>query len=162
VKLWHATRELHHRAEQHPVGASMADGSIGPQQWADWLGALLTVHQRIDPHLPAHCRRYSELLLDIRDSNATPRANIAAAEYASSLRDVLGAAYVFTGAHLMGGAIMARKLGDRLPVHHLTWGDRAEAIAYLRGLRERDDLADEAVRAFAAVIAIMDEIHAAA
>ena len=163
MKLWHATRELHHKAEAHPVGASMSNGTIDAQSWADWLGALLVVHQRIDPHLPVACRRYSELLTDIRDNVPyAPRYNRAAREYADSLGDVMGAAYVFTGAHLMGGHLMAQKLGHRLPCAHLRWADRTAALAFLKPLRERDEYAVEAVRAFGAVIAIMDEIHATA
>jgi heme oxygenase len=152
-----ATKELHHAAERHSVGGSMADGTISEQYWADWLGALWVIHKELDPHLPVVLHRVERLETDLNEMELTPRFIEAAVSYTDIL-DPAGAAYVFTGAHLMGGAVMERKLRDRLPCAHLRWDDRQEALRAWRPMRENGDAADAAKAAFAAVISIMDEI----
>lgn len=82
----------------------------------------------------------------------------------ASMRTVLavesaGAGYVLTGAHLMGGEIMRRRL-DGFPTKRLEWDDRKAALAVLQSMRGRDDLADAARACFSALLASMDEIHA--
>lgn len=159
--LREATRDLHHRAEQHPIGAAMAAGTIGAQAWADWLGALLVVHAAIDPHVPPACRRVDQLLADVvGGAPLAPRWSVAAASYANSLSAIDGAFYVFTGAHLMGGALIEKLVRDRLPCEHLRWADRKASIGGWSYLREITDPAVEqqARDAFAAVLAIMDEV----
>jgi heme oxygenase len=158
VNLRDATRELHHAAERHAVGSAMSAGTIGPQRWSDWLGALLVVHGIIDPSLPAPLRRAEAVARDLnRLAGYPPRWCASAARYAVGANHE-AAAYVFTGAHLMGGAIMARKLGDRLPCEHLAWHDRASAVRLWEPLRERADLVLPAREAFGAILHIMDEI----
>ena len=86
----------------------------------------------------------------------------AAARYVETLTDeraIAGAGYVLTGAHLMGGEIMRRRL-DGFPTQHLEWDDRKAALAVLQSMRGRDDLADAARACFSALLASMDEIHA--
>ena len=64
---------------------------------------------------------------------------------------------LLTGAHLMGGEIMRRRL-EGYPTRHLEWDDRKEALAVLQGYRTRDDITEEARDCFKALLAIMDEI----
>ena len=81
--------------------------------------------------------------------------------YPRSLTDekrIAGAAYVLTGAHLMGGEIMRRRL-EGFPTKHLEWDDRKEAIAILQQYRTRDDISEEAKDCFRALLTIMDEIE---
>jgi hypothetical protein len=162
--LQQGTKELHHRAEQHPIGAAMSRGDIDPQAWADWLVALLTVHMALDPALPGPMRRTAEIRADMWNMKGLwGRYNRAADKFAGTLvtrERIDAAAYVFTGAHLMGGAVMAQRIGDRLPTSHLQWGDRREALDLWRPLRLRWELVEDAKACFDAIIEIMDEIQA--
>jgi heme oxygenase len=84
----------------------------------------------------------------------------AAKAYAQSLVtevELAGAAYVLTGAHLMGGEIMRRRLTG-YPTTHLEWVDRQEALNELKPLRQRPDIAQSARDCFAALLAVMDEM----
>ena len=158
MDLREATKGLHHAAERHVVGEAMAAGTLSPQRWSDWLGSLLVVHAVLDPHLAEPLRRTTALARDLNVlSGYPPRWCASASRYAVGLHPE-AAAYVFTGAHLMGGAIMARRLGDRLPCSHLAWHDRSTAIKIWEPLRERGDLAIPAREAFAAILNVMDEI----
>lgn len=162
--LWHATRELHHAAEQHPVGAAMAAGTISPRWWLDWCGALRTIHAELDPHLPEALHRVARLDSDCAHmAPLQPRPSYAAAQFAAQLLNpglIDGAAYVFTGAHLMGGAITDRALAGSLPCQHLRWDDRRAALEAWKPWRSSDDpsVANGARTAFAAVLAIMDGV----
>lgn len=156
-----ATRELHHAAERHRVGAAMADGTIRPDWWADWIGALLVIHRRIDPWMPHVLQRTTALEADLWGLADAPRRNEPAEAFVHSLRTTAaldGAGYVFTGAHLMGGAVTDRALAGRLPTAHLRWDDRPAALAAWRPWRDATHCEAEARAAFAAVIAIMDAI----
>lgn len=156
------TKELHHAAEHHPVGQSMAHGTISERWWADWLGALFVIHSAIDRWLPEALQRVVQIAADIAETQLPPNTNFAALEYARSLDSrerAEGAAYVFTGAHLMGGAITARNIEHRLPVHHLRWANRQDVVRQWSPLRERDELEGHALEAFQAVINVMDEIE---
>jgi hypothetical protein len=84
----------------------------------------------------------------------------AAYAYAESLDTddkIAGAAYVLTGAHLMGGEIMRRRL-EGYPTSHLVWDDRKAALEELKAYRVRSELAAEARDCFTALLRIMDEI----
>lgn len=159
-----ATKELHHRAEQHEIGAAMARGDIDPQFWADWLASLHTIHVWLDPYLTPCLRRTWELEIDLAASAAKGfqgRRTVAAMDFISALRssaDIVACTYVFTGAHLMGGAIQAQRIGDRLPTRHLQWKDRREALDAWRPLRNIEGVDAEAIKAFGLVTEIMDEI----
>ena len=159
--LWEATRDMHHACEAHAVGAAMATGKPPVQWYSDWLVALLAIHRVIDPHFPACIHRVDRLLDDI-ESMAQPVRNIPAAdEYIATLTDAAalgGAGYVLTGAHLMGGEIMRRRL-EGYPTTHLQWDDRPLALAQLRELRERDDVVLPARNCFIALLKIMDWIE---
>ena len=155
------TKDLHHIAEKHSVGESMADGTISESIWVDWLNALYYIHSTIDENLSNELKRTNELAKDISLCCVTPNSNFTALEYAMSLKGntaLLGACYVFTGAHLMGGAITAKNIRHRLPVNHLDWDNRKEAVKLWNPLRDMEELAHEAKRAFENIIKIMDEI----
>jgi hypothetical protein len=82
-------------------------------------------------------------------------------DYVASLNNekaIAGAAYVLTGAHLMGGEIMRRRL-EGFPTLHLEWDDRKESIAVLQSYRTRDDITEEARGCFQALLNVMDEIE---
>jgi heme oxygenase len=161
VTLREATKDLHHAAEAHVVGSRMSEGTISPGWWADWVGALRIVHGTLDPCLPEPVQRVRQLDHDLSRCDQPARLNLAALRFAEQLDQpgkITGAAYVFTGAHLMGGAVMERRLGDRLPCAHLRWGDRRAALNAWQPYRTVTDAGDEARTAFMAVLAIMDEI----
>jgi hypothetical protein len=162
MELRDETKKLHHAAEKHPIGAAMADGSISERWWVDWIQALLTIHTELDRHVPASMHRVKELAMDLAESSLVPNTNQAAIAYATTLTNptaIEGAAYVFTGAHLMGGAMTDRALAGRLPSNHLRWDDRQQSLADWKPLRTKIELKEEAGRAFAAVLAILNEIH---
>jgi hypothetical protein len=140
----------------------MADGSISERWWIDWIQALLTIHTELDQHVPESMRRVQELAMDLSESSLIPKTNQAAIAYAATLTNLTaieGAAYVFTGAHLMGGAMTDRALAGRLPSNHLRWDNRQQSLADWKPLRTKIELKEEAGRAFAAVLAILNEIH---
>lgn len=162
MELRNETKEVHHSAEKHPIGASMADGTITERWWVDWIQALLTIHTELDKHFPSSMHRVKELALDLSESTIIPHVNQAAINYVATLTDrnsLEAAAYVFTGAHLMGGAMTDRALNGRLPCNHLRWTDRQVTLADWKPLRTKGELKDEATRAFATVIVILDEIY---
>ena len=158
--LWEATRDLHHACEAHPVGAAMASGTPPMQWYADWLSALYTIHWAVDQHIPEIIRRSEQVQNDLTNTNCPVNIIRAANNYVINLereQDIAGAAYVLTGAHLMGGEIMRRRLVG-YPTSHLEWPDRKAAIMELMKFREREELAQEARNCFQALLDIMDEI----
>lgn len=157
--LWKETRDLHHACEEHDVGAAMASGQPPMQWYTDWVRSLLEIHSVIDKHYSSTINRVDRLKLDLEEL-VEPSALVKAKEYASSLKtekDIAGAAYVLTGAHLMGGEVMRRRLID-YPTKHLEWENRKEALKELNILRSREDVVQEAKNCFAALLGIMDEI----
>lgn len=158
--LWEQTRDLHHACEAHPVGAAMASGTPPMQWYADWLGVLLTLHTAVDPHMSQQLRRVELLQQDIESCSASPWRLLSPDQYVQTLtneQSIAGAAYVLTGAHLMGGEIMRRRLVG-YPTAHLTWQDRPACIRELQIYRTRTDLTNGARACFAALLAAMDEI----
>lgn len=162
-KLWENTRELHHACEEHEVGAAMASGKPPMHWYAAWLKALSAIHCAVDPHMPECAKRVEEIEKDICETGKigiqvyTPESAI---KYAKSLTDDLdidGAAYVLTGAHLMGGEIMRRRL-DGYPTNHLLWNDRKETLNYLLTLRDREELTRSAEKCFEALLETMNDI----
>ncbi|MEI2420222.1 hypothetical protein V6O07_08105, partial [Arthrospira platensis SPKY2] len=57
MTLYESTRHLHHACEQHPLGQKMARSTVNPQEWADWLAGMATLHTVIDRPLPLHLHR---------------------------------------------------------------------------------------------------------
>jgi hypothetical protein len=158
--LWEATRDLHHACEEHEVGAAMASGKPPMDWYAQWVLALLQIHSRLDPHLPETVHRADRLLSDLLETDTDIDPLESAAAYAATLDDekrIAGAAYVLTGAHLMGGEVMRRRL-DGYPTSHLEWDDRKVALGLLQQYRQREDITQEARDCFAALLAVMNEI----
>ncbi len=159
--LWEETRELHHACERHRVGGAMATGKPPRIWYTAWLVALNQIHSIVDPHMPDVLGRTDRLVEDINNTYIDLPLIEAAKVYTLTLTDekrIAGAAYVLTGAHLMGGEIMRRRL-EGFPTKHLEWDDRKEAIAILQQYRTRDDIGEEAKDCFKALLTIMDEIE---
>jgi hypothetical protein len=166
MSLYELTRHLHHACEAHPFGQRMASGAISRGEWADWLGALSTIHTVLDPHLPPCLRRGPELLEDaVATLPDAPRPLSVAAAYARSLTGPVmlgGAAYIFSGAHFRGGAVMRKRLEPLgFSCAHLRFADAAGANAQIVSLRNIDHLAFGAQEAFAAILRIMGQINSA-
>jgi hypothetical protein len=162
LSLFDATRDLHHACEAHPVGAAMASGKPPRAWYAAWLAGLEIIHRATDPTLPLILRRVERLRRDLDALEWLPVPICPAEDYAASLTTepaLAGASYVLTGAHLMGGEVMRRRL-DGYPTEHLLWTDRAAAVAELRLMRERADIALPARDCFAALLRLMDWIEA--
>jgi len=158
--LWEATRDLHHACEQHPVGGVMAVGKPPKIWYRAWLQVLLQLHEVVDQHLPTTVHRVARIQRDIDSLGITVEPVFAAAEYAATLTNavaITGAAYVLTGAHLMGGEIMRRRL-DGFPTEHLLWESRPEALKCLTQLREAPGVTQPARDCFKALLDSMDEI----
>lgn len=162
MTLFTLTRDLHHVCEDHPVGAAMSRGDVSEQWWVDWLEALRLAHLVIDPELDLKLRCGEHIAEDIAACSLAPRLNSAACEFADSLaadhsmREA--AVYVLTGAHLMGGQVMRKMIGERLPTRHLELGDRKGMVALWKPSRDRVDLAEEARAVFRSLLGIMDGI----
>jgi heme oxygenase len=158
--LWEYTRDLHHACEEHPVGAAMATGKPPMEWYAAWVKALLQIHSHIDPHAAPSIHRTERLIKDCESTGNA--AEIAAAnDYVMTLdndKAISGALYVLTGAHLMGGEIMRRRL-EGYPTAHLEWDDRKASLAELQLYRTRGELGEEARACFAALLRVMDEIQ---
>lgn len=161
--LWESTRDLHHACEAHPVGNAMSKGNPPRQWYSDWLGCLSMMHRIIDKDVEQIIVRADLVDKDIDEMDVKPRFNSACKLYCDQLeKDEMlrqGAIYVLTGAHLMGGEIMRRRLVG-FPVNHVQWDDRQLAINELRKFRERPELVDQARACFQALLDIMDEIQA--
>lgn len=162
--LWEETRDLHHACEQHTVGGSMASGKPPRVWYAAWLKALYQIHVYIDRYAPKEIHRALPLVIDFQEMNIPIIEINAATTYVDDMinnhtsQKVDGAIYVLTGAHLMGGEIMRRRL-EGYPVKHLEWNDRKSAIAILQTYRTRNDITTEARDCFQALLNIMDEIE---
>jgi heme oxygenase len=142
------------------MGAAMAGGAPPVEWYTQWLQALHTIHSAVDPTLHPVLHRVERLEQDIAAMEVDVPQSKAAAQYAQSLNtdeELAGAAYVLTGAHLMGGEIMRRRLTG-YPTTHLEWDNRAIALGELKTLRSRTDIAQAARACFAALLAVMDEI----
>lgn len=159
--LWELTRDLHHACEQHAVGGAMSTGKPPRVWYAAWLQVLHQIHLVIDEYVPDNVRRVERIEEDLVEMNIGIEPIAAADEYAKTLIDeksISGAIYVLTGAHLMGGEIMRRRL-EGFPTAHLEWEDRKSSLAFLQTFRTRDDITDEARACFQALLDIMDEIQ---
>jgi hypothetical protein len=161
--LWESTRDLHHACEAHKVGGAMSTGKPPKIWYKAWLMALYQIHSAVDPSMPKCLDRTMRIFKDLQNMEDQPEVKLlkSAAAYASSLKgekSIAGAAYVLTGAHLMGGEIMRRRL-EGFPTLHLEWDDRKEALAVLQSYRTRDDITQEARDCFQALLNVMDEIE---
>ena len=120
------------------------------------------MHWEVDQHIPKIIHRTERVQNDLTATNCSANIILAANKYTNSLikeKDIAGAAYVLTGAHLMGGEIMRRRLVG-YPTTHLEWDDRKAAIVELNKFRERKDIVEESRNCFHALLKIMDEIKA--
>jgi len=166
MTLFDATRDQHHACEQHPLGQRMAAGNITRAEWAAWLSAFRTLHQIVDPALPAKMHRDALLAADLSVLPSVPPSR-AALRFALELCgsdagiDTTGAAYVLHGAHRSGGRVLAPKLIKRgLPCAHIVYRDSEAVQAWVQHTRSRVDLALQARATFTCLLAVMDEIVA--
>lgn len=164
MTLFKATRDLHHACEAHPLGERMAAGNITRAEWAGWLTAFRTLHQVVDPALPAHMHRDGLLAADLSVLPHVPPSR-AALTFAREMcgDDTTGAAYVLHGAHRSGGRVLAPTLVKRgLPCAHITYRHPDAVQAWVKTIRDRGDLAQQARATFACLLAVMDEIDGGA
>ena len=162
MTLYALTRDLHHACEAHPLGQAMVNGTITPQQWAEWLWAMRVLHQVVDAALPDHMARHGALTADLAVL-PKPRASRAAMRFALDLigQDTTGAAYVLHGAHCSGGRVLAPKMAKRgLPTAHTSYRDPDAVRGWILAAREQKDCADQARATFACLLDVMDEMHA--
>lgn len=164
--LWQATRDLHHKAEGHPVAKRMVDGSITAQEWADWLHAMWMIHTALDPHLPLCARRADAFAADLLDLlPVVPHASRRTKAYARSLvtvMDIFGAAYITVGAHRRGGRVIKKAMetqGLDLPHRHIEFDQPQDVERLIDRWRDRVELAGGARAAFQALYDVMDEIE---
>jgi hypothetical protein len=160
-KLWENTREWHHKCETHPVGAAMSAGNPNPGWYRDWLVSLLVIHSKIDPYIPECARRTTLIAKDLELMEGTCKLPRALLSFLAKqlLEDELGGfAYVLTGAHLMGGEIMRRRL-EGYPTNHLVWEDRKESLLYLQSLRDREEYTSGALECFELLYNCMENIY---
>ena len=160
--LWHNTRDLHHACEAHPVGAAMASGTPPIEWYTAWIQALRQIHAVVDLSIPLSLGRVSKLDQDLEALESSIKPIEAADAYTSTLTNdlaIAGAGYVLTGAHLMGGEIMRRRLQD-YPTHHLEWDDRKVGLVGLQQLRDTPNITEQARACFSALLSCMDEIQA--
>ena len=161
------TADIHRMCERHPVGSLLSAGTVNAQQYADWVGVQHAVHTRIDPLIDERLRRAPHLAKDLevleREHDVRPRGSELAPGFLKTLRSqesADAACYVIVGAHLMGGSLIAQRLGDRLPHNHVPKGEeRKEMLRAWEPLRERGELGDEAVRIFGALFSALEEIR---
>lgn len=162
MSLYTLTRDLHHICEDHPVGAAMSRGDVSEQWWADWLHALYKIHCIIDFDLPPELRCCSRIRDDLHACSLDPRPNTSVNTLCARLREDenmrVAAHYVLTGAHLMGGQVMRKTIGDNLPTTHLKIDNRKEVLDLWKPYRERVDVAEEAREVFRSLLAIMNEM----
>lgn len=163
--LWELTRDLHHACEEHPVGASMVNATVSDQVWCDWLGALHTLHQAIDPWLPPYVQVAGELTLDLMSMlPLTPRKLLTPRAHAATLNTperVCGAAYVLIGAHRRGGRVIEKRMisANRvLPSRHIQFFMPEESEAFVKFLRNKAQLTDSARATFQCLLDTMSEI----
>lgn len=159
--LWEETRDLHHACEEHAVGGAMATGKPPEIWYGAWLVALHQIHSVLDPNVDKSITRTERIEQDIINMGLQLPKLEAAKEYIKTLdneKSIAGATYVLTGAHLMGGEIMRRRL-EGFPTKHLEWDNRKEAIAILQQYRTRDDITIESRNCFKALLNVMDEIQ---
>jgi hypothetical protein len=160
-KLWESTRDWHHKCEEHPVGAAMASGNPPRAWYASWLGALYFIHYRIDPYMPVEAHRAALVLEDINELKIQPIVPTSVMRFLEADLDedrINGYCYVLTGAHLMGGEIMRRRL-ELYPTKHLEWDDRPAALAYLKTLRDREEYTEGALDCFKLLYDCMEKIQ---
>lgn len=158
--IWGETRDLHHACETHAVGYSLSIGKPPVSWYASWLNVLLALHGVVDSTLPQSLGKVERLKVDIQSLNFKALPNAAAAKYAATLttdESIAAVAYVLTGAHLMGGEIMRRRL-EGFSTTHLEWDNRQEGLAWLKIARNRTDITKEVRDCFAALLSVMDEI----
>jgi heme oxygenase len=138
----------------------MAIGKPPAIWYRAWLQVLLQLHEVVDQHLPSTVHRVERIKADIATLNIEVTSIKAAENYINTLTNstaIVGAAYVLTGAHLMGGEIMRRRL-EGFPTEHLSWDSRPEALKCLTQLRESPDVIQPARDCFKALLDSMDEI----
>lgn len=155
------TKELHHACEHHPVGNSFSKGNPPELWYAKWIKALHQIHSKIDAHSDPILERVPRLEEDLNSYNFTVKPLKAAEKYVNALTNesaINGAIYVLTGAHLMGGELMRKRMVG-YPTKHLEWDNRKNAIDILCKLRELEGIGDDARNCFLALLEIMDEIE---
>lgn len=165
MNLYEATRDLHHNAETHPWGSRMAKGDISQTEYWHWLWELWLIHSKLDDFMPLECQRNRSLGWDMAKTDCAKtvinQINSDKHDFAAmSEADRRGWAYILTGAHFRGGAVIRKRMKPKgFSCRHLYFEKPEIVHTYLTDLREKPECADGARAAFAALTEIMDEIN---
>ena len=166
------TADLHHKAEEHPFGAAMSAGELSPQEWADWMAAMLQIYLAVDPMLPVSGRRSHDLFMDLlkmKNAGVSPVQSVEALAVANRITlnptdidYVGGVSYILLGANLRGGQLIRKALTAKGvdACSHLFFveEDKADGEVHLDALRSSKGVVNGAREMFTSIVAIMDEI----
>lgn len=161
-----AVHDLHNQAEKTNIAQAMIAGTLSPLKYKKLCYQLYLICDFVESHiqLPIYLQRRKQFVLDIANCLGEPvnecfsTANYL--NYLVSAKDTLkGHLYAHYLGWLYGGQMIAKKL--ELPKNHLEFENVKAAVDYMRNHILVDlttDDAEEAKRAFEAIIAIYKEI----
>lgn len=161
-----AVHELHEQAEKTNIAQAMINGTLSAVKYKRLCYQLYLICDFIEQHitLPSYLQRRTQFVLDVANCPAgSVEACFATNNYITYLSGATDALKGHLYAHylgwLYGGQMIAKKLD--LPKNHLQFADVKAAVEYMRSKILVDltqDDADEAKKAFDAIIAIYKEI----
>lgn len=165
-----AVHQLHEQAEKTNIAQAMINGTLAPIKYKRLCYQLYLICDFIEQHvdLPSHLQRRKQFVLDVAHcQEGSVEACFATTNYLNYLCGVTDALKGHIYAHylgwLYGGQMIAKKL--ELPKNHLQFPDVKMAVDHVRNkilVDLTDDDAEEAKKAFEAIIAIykeIDELH---
>jgi len=163
MSLRAATQDLHHACEEHALGQKMVNGTIEPQEWADWLQAFMDLHKHVDCAFLHHMRRDWLLEADLKYMaklfGVVPCKSAAVERAVNGGIGRLGAGYVLHGAHRRGGRVLApimTRIG--MPTAHTFYGDPKDAENIIKWLAWQDEHVEDAQECFSVLLEVMGEI----
>lgn len=168
------TKEMHHHIEtMTELGRRMVSGTPTLYQYAGWLTMKAGLFSLVEPWMPPACRRAADYTADAERTGMTIPRLSAIESHATWLNEPsvppetverrrTGTIYVCAGS-VFGSEVIRTRLSAHAPdwpMSSLRFRCRETEIAYLAQLRHRGDCVNEAVRAFATLIAACEEITA--
>lgn len=162
--LHRETRALHHAVEHTALGQAIASGNPTKEQYALWLAMNMPVATFCAALVPSSLRSVEGYLQDVEAlgvpwSPPSPVVRHVAAAHTSEIM-TMGTLYVYLGALLKGGPILAERLKPNgFPVAHFAVSDegRDAGERILRDLRRRTELVPGAMACFSAFLAVAED-----